>query len=213
MPDVRNSPIRILIVDDHPVVLAGLTSMLSTQPFFEVVGSASGGEEAMQMLRTQNADILLLDLRMSGMNGVDTLLAMKKERISVRAIILTSFETDEDIYRSVQAGAQGYLLKGAPQADVVEAIHTVHAGRRYFPRQIAARLAERIMRSDLTPRELEVLKMLARGLTNKEIGNVLAISGNTVRNHVNSIIEKLEVSDRTEAATTAIQRGIIEVSG
>lgn len=211
MSDLRSSPIRILIVDDHPVVLAGLTSMLSTQPDFEVVGSASGGEEALDMLRTRIADILLLDLRMPGMNGVDTLLAIRAERINVRSIILTSFETDEDIYRSVQAGAQGYLLKGAPQSDVVEAIHTVHSGRRYLPRHIAVRLAERIMRTDLTARELEVLHMLARGFTNKEIGNALEISGNTVRNHVNSIIEKLEVSDRTEAATTAIQRGIIEV--
>jgi len=199
-------------VDDHPVVLAGLTSMLTTQPDFEVVGSASGGEEALQMLRTQSADILLIDLRMPGMNGIETLAAIKANHIHVRSIILTSFETDEDIYRSVQAGAQGYLLKGAPQADVVEAIHTVHAGRRYLPSDIPARLAERMMRSDLTARELEVLHMLARGLTNKEIGNALRISGNTVRNHVNSIIEKLEVSDRTEAATTAIQRGLIEVS-
>ncbi|HET6205167.1 MAG TPA: response regulator transcription factor [Terracidiphilus sp.] len=211
-PDLRSFPIRILIADDHPVVLAGLTSMLSTQPDFEVVGSASGGEEALEMLHTRGADILLLDLRMPGMSGIETLLALKAQRSSVRAIILTSFETDEDIYRSVQAGAQGYLLKGAPQADVVEAIHTVHAGKRYFPGDIAARLAERMMRSDLTARELEVLHMLARGLTNKEIGSALCISGNTVRNHVNSIIEKLEVSDRTEAATTAIQRGIIEVS-
>jgi two-component system, NarL family, response regulator len=211
-PDLRSSPIRILIVDDHPVVLAGLTSMLSTQPDFEVVGSASGGEEALQVLAAQSADIVLLDLRMPGMSGIETLLALKAGRINVRSIILTSFETDEDIYRSVQAGAQGYLLKGAPQADVVDAIHTVHAGKRYFPSPIAARLAERMMRSNLTARELEVLNMLARGLTNKEIGSALQISGNTVRNHVNSIIEKLEVSDRTEAATTAIQRGIIEVS-
>jgi two-component system, NarL family, response regulator len=213
MPDLRSSPIRILIADDHPVVLAGLSSMLSTQPDLDVVGAAAGGEEALQMLRAHRADILLLDLRMPAMNGIDTLLAIRAERINVRAIILTSFETDEDIYRSVQAGAQGYLLKGAPQSDMVEAIHTVHAGRRYFPRHIAARLAERIMRTDLTPRELEVLHMLARGLTNKEIGSALSISGNTVRNHVNSIIEKLEVSDRTEAATTAIQRGLIEISG
>jgi DNA-binding NarL/FixJ family response regulator len=213
MAEPRSSPIRILIVDDHPVVLAGLTSMLSTQPDFEVVGSASSGEEALQLLRSGTADVMLLDLRMPGMSGIDTLHALKPNHIHVRPIILTSFETDEDIYRSVQAGAQGYLLKGAPQADVVEAIHTVHAGKRYFPRDIAARLAERLMRTDLTARELEVLQMLARGLTNKEIGNALRISGNTVRNHVNSIIEKLEVSDRTEAATTAIQRGIIEVAG
>lgn len=212
MPDLRSSPIRILIADDHPVVLAGLTSMLSTQPDLEVVGSAAGGDEALQMLRAHSADILLLDLRMPEMSGIDVLHAIRAERIAVRAIILTSFETDEDIYRSVQAGAQGYVLKGAPQSDMVDAIHTVHAGRRYFPRHIAARLAERIMRTDLTARELEVLNMLARGLTNKEIGGALNISGNTVRNHVNSIIEKLEVSDRTEAATTAIQRGIIEMS-
>ncbi|UWZ84146.1 response regulator [Occallatibacter riparius] len=199
-------------MDDHPVVLAGLTSMLSSQPDFEVVGSASSGEEALQMLRLQTADILLLDLRMPGMNGIETLVALRANHIAVRSIILTSFETDEDIYRSVQAGAQGYLLKGAPQAHMIEAIHAVCNGKRYFPSNIAARLAERLMRSELTAREHEVLQMLARGLTNKEIGSVLQISGNTVRNHVNSIIEKLDVSDRTEAAMTAVQRGLIEIS-
>jgi DNA-binding NarL/FixJ family response regulator len=212
MSDPRCTPIRILIVDDHPVVVAGLTSMLATQGGMEVLGSASSGEEAMEFLRTRRADVLLLDLRMPGMSGVDILHALKRAKINARAIILTSFETDEDIYRAVQAGAQGYLLKDAPQADMVEAIHAVNGGRRYFPRHIANRLAERMMRTNLTPRELEVLQMLARGLTNKEIGKALDISGNTVRNHVNSIIEKLEVSDRTEAATTAIHRGIIEIS-
>lgn len=213
MTELRNAPIRILVVDDHPVVLAGLTSMLGTQAGMEVAGSASSGEEAMEILRVKPADILLLDLRMPGMNGIDTLLALKRAKIAVRVIILTSFETDEDIYRAVQAGAQGYLLKDAPQFDMIDAIRAVHAGRRYIPRHIAARLAERMMRTNLTARELEVLQMLARGLTNKEIGSALEISGNTVRNHVNSIIEKLEVSDRTEAATTAIHRGIIEVNG
>jgi DNA-binding NarL/FixJ family response regulator len=164
------------------------------------------------MLRANPADLLLLDLRMPGMNGIETLHAIKRNKIDVRAIILTSYETDEDIYRAVQAGAQGYLLKDAPQSDMIVAIRAVHAGKRFFPRHIAARLAERMMRTNLTARELEVLNMLARGLTNKEIGNALNISGNTVRNHVNSITEKLEVSDRTEAATTAIHRGIIEVN-
>ena len=211
MSDTQKIPIRILIVDDHPVVLAGLTSMLGTQAQMEVAGSASSGEEALEMLRGLTADLLLLDLRMPGMNGIETLHALKRAKIDIRVIILTSFETDEDIYRAVQAGAQGYLLKDAPQPDMIDAIRTVHNGKRYFPRHIASRLAERMMRTNLTAREQEVLQMLARGLTNKEIGTALDISSNTVRNHVNSIIEKLEVSDRTEAATTAILRGIIEV--
>jgi len=212
MHDQREQPIRIFIVDDHPVVVAGLTSMLGTQTGMVVAGCASGGEEALEMLRSLAVDLLLLDLRMPGMNGVDTLHALSRANIHIRTIILTSYETDEDIYRAVQAGAQGYLLKDALQAEMVEAIWTVYAGKRYFPRHVADRLAERMTRSELTARELEVLHMLARGLTNKEIGAALDISGNTVRNHVNSIIEKLEVSDRTEAATSAIHRGIIDAS-
>jgi two-component system, NarL family, response regulator len=202
---------RIRIVDDHPVVRAGLTSMLGTQAELEVIGSASSGEEALAKLRQVEPDVLLLDLRMHGLSGVDTLMAMKRSAHDVRVIILTSFETDEDIYRAVQAGAHGYLLKDTSLREMVEAIRTVHAGKRYIPRDIAARLAERMMRTDLTPREIEILKLLSKGPTNKEIGRALSISENTVKNHVNSIIEKLEVSDRTEAATTAIQRGLISV--
>ncbi|HWT64984.1 MAG TPA: response regulator transcription factor [Terracidiphilus sp.] len=210
MPVQPQATVRLLIVDDHPVVVAGLTSMLGTQPSMQVVGSACCGEDAITFMRTHPIDVLLIDLRMPGMSGIDTLRALASARLNARAIILTSFETDEDIYRAVQAGAQGYLLKDAPQSDMIEAIWAVFNGKRYFPRSIAERLAERMMRTDLTTRELEVLQMLARGLTNKEIGRALDISGNTVRNHVNSIIAKLDVSDRTEAATTAIHRGLIE---
>ena len=211
MSATLTSTIRILIVDDHPVVRAGLTSMLSTQPDITVIGSASSGEEALAILARESVDILLLDLRMPGTNGVATLLSIKQRAIPVRTIVLTSYETDEDIYRAVHAGAGGYLLKDTPLREMLDAIHAVHAGNRYIPRHIASRLAERMMRSNLTAREMEILKMLTKGLTNKQIGHALGISDNTVRNHVNSIIEKLEVCDRTEAATTAIQRGLIDI--
>lgn len=209
MTQQTSDRIRILIVDDHPVVRAGLTSMLGTQADIEVIGSDASGDSALETLAKTPADVMLLDLRMPGLGGVKTIHALRRAGFPTRIIVLTSFETDEDIYRAVQAGAQGYLLKDTSLKEMVEAINTVHSGKRYIPGDIAARLAERMMRSELTARELEILQMLAKGLTNKQIARILNISDNTVKNHVNSVIEKLEVSDRTEAATTAIQRGII----
>ncbi len=204
--------IRILIVDDHPVVRAGLTSMLATQSDLEIAGVASSGEEALSLIERQTADLMLLDLRMPGMNGIDTLVALRKMSSPTRVIVLTNFETDEDIYRAVQAGAHGYLLKSTTQQEMIAAIHAVSGGERHFPPRIAARLAQRMSRSSLTVRELEILEMMAKGLTNKEIGSALQISGHTARNHVNNIIEKLAVADRTEAVTIAIQQGLIDVS-
>lgn len=203
--------IRIMIVDDHPVVRAGLTSMLSTQPGFVVAGSAANGAEAIALADSTAPDIILLDLRMPGMTGIEVLRALQQKGTTSRAIVLTSFETDEDIYQAVQAGAQGYLLKNSSQQELVGAIRAVHAGQRHLPPRITARLAERMMRSALTGRELEVLKMLLKGLTNKQIARALSISGNTARNHVNSIIEKLEVADRTEAVTLALRQGLVQL--
>lgn len=204
--------IRLLIVDDHPVVRAGLRSMLTTQPEIEVIGAAASGGEAMRLLRNVEADVVLLDLRMSGMSGLETIHQVRGMKDPPRILVLTSFDTDEDIYQAVAAGAQGYVLKDAPQEQLLEAIHAVHVGRRYFPADIAARLTERMGRDQLTPRELEVLHLVAKGLTNKEIGRTLGISDNTARNHVNSIIEKLQVSDRTEAATIAMRQGLLSIS-
>lgn len=204
--------IRILIVDDHPVVRAGLSSMLSTHKDLEVVGSAASAEDALLMIEQNRPDVLLLDLRMPGMSGIALLHALKKLPDSPRAVILTSYEMDEDIYRAIQAGAYGYLLKNTAQSEMIAAIQAVHTGKHHIPPHIAARLAERMARSTLTNREVEILEMLVKGFTNKQIGKALHISENTARNHINSIIEKLEVSGRTEAATTAIQQGIVHVS-
>lgn len=204
--------IRIMIVDDHPVVRAGLVSMLSTQPGINVVGSASSGVEALALLEKIAPDVILMDLRMPGMTGLEAIRQINTRRDPPRIIVLTSFDTDEDIYQSVGAGAHGYVLKDAPQDRLLEAINVVHARGRYFPADIASRLTERMARSNLTPREHEVLQLVAKGLTNKQIGLAIGISDNTARNHVNSIIEKLEVSDRTEAATIAMRQGLISLT-
>ena len=201
-----------MIIDDHPVVRAGLASMLSTQPGIEVVSSASGGLEALTLLDTFVSDVILMDLRMPGMSGVEVIRAINSRQDPPRVLVLTSFDTDEDIYQSVGAGAYGYILKDAPQDRLLEAISAVYEKKRYFPTDIAAKLTERMARSNLTPREHQVLQLVAKGLTNKEIGRAFGISDNTARNHVNSIIEKLDVSDRTEAATIAIRQGLVSIT-
>lgn len=205
----KTSAIRILIIDDHPVVRAGLASMLSTRPDIDVVGSASSGPEALALLDKVVPDVILVDLRMPGMSGLEVIRTINLRTAPPRIIVLTSFDTDEDIYQSVGAGAQGYVLKDTPQDGLLEAIQVVNAKGRYFPADIETRLTARMARSNLTQREHEVLQLVAKGLTNKEIGHAFGISDKTARNHVNSIIEKLEVSDRTEAATIAMRQGLV----
>jgi two-component system NarL family response regulator len=206
------TPIRLLIVDDHPVVRAGLSSMLGKQSGLKLLGAAASAEEALLLLERCPADVILLDLRMPKINGIEALSLFRNLDPAPNVIILSSFELEEEIYRAVQAGARGYLLKETSRDEMVAAIVAVHAGRQYFPPEIANRLSDRTHRSALSAREVEILEMLSRGFTNKEIGRAFEISSNTVRNHINNINQKLEVCDRTEAASVAIKLGIIPLS-
>jgi two-component system, NarL family, response regulator len=204
--------VRLLIVDDHPVVRAGLNSMLRKQSGLKVIGSVHGGREALELLSIEAVDVMLLDLRMPNMDGIGTLRALHKLPNPPQVVVLSNFEYDEDIYRAVEAGARGYLLKDTSRDEIIAAINAVHTGNTHFPRRIADRLSERKHRPCLSPREVQILELLSKGLTNKDIGRALDISQFTVRNHVNRILTKLEVSDRTEASTVAIEQGILPIS-
>ena len=203
--------IRLLIIDDHPIVRFGLTALLSLHDDIEMAGTAESGREALNLLRKTTVDIILVDLRMPGFSGIETLNAIRQIAPAIRCIVLSSFEFDEEIYAAVKAGAKGYLHKEAPADEILKAIRSVHSGRRAFPRRIAERLSNERMTAGLSPREREVLELVAKGLTNKEVANTLNLSQFTVRNHLNHITEKLEVTDRTEAIVVAIQTGIISV--
>jgi two-component system NarL family response regulator len=204
--------IRILVADDHAVVRMGLVSLIHSEPDLEVVGEAEDGRQALEAFQAARPDVVLADLRMPVMDGVAMTQAMCRESPSTRVIILSSYEGDEEIYRALEAGARGYLLKKDSLGDdVLKAIRAVHGGQRYIPPAVAATLAERMHRSELTPRELDVLKAVASGMSNKRIADLLAITEGTVKIHVTNILSKLAVSDRTEAVTAAIRRGILRL--
>jgi DNA-binding NarL/FixJ family response regulator len=204
--------IRVLVVDDHPVVRLGLGSMLDSQKGISVVGMVASGREALSSLARLRPEVVLMDLRMPEMDGVDAIVALRAADANIKILVLTNYQMDEDIFNALQAGALGYLLKSAPQEEIVQAIRSVHLGKRCIPPAIAAKLAERSSHSALSVREAEVLQFVARGLTNKQIGTILFISDKTVRNHVISLMEKLEANDRTEAVTIAIRKGLIRVA-
>lgn len=203
--------IKILIVEDHHIVRQGLTALLKTVTGFEVVGEASDGEQAVDLHRRHKPDVTLMDLRLPKMNGVEAITRIRADFPAARIVVLTTFDGDEDIYRALQAGAKGYLLKGMDLAELSEAIRTVHAGRTRIPARVAEKLAERMSGATLTAREMEVLRLIVAGKSNKDIGNALFISEATVKTHVNSLLSKMGVEDRTQAATTALQRGLVHL--
>jgi two-component system NarL family response regulator len=201
--------IRVLVVDDHPVVRRGLFSMLNGESGISVVGMACSGEEGVHLAEKLRPDVILLDLRMPNMSGVEVIVALRAASPDRKILVLTNYQLDEDVFNALEAGALGYLLKSASQEEVIEAIVAVSQGRRRIPTALAMRLAERVGRSALSAREQEVLELVVHGLTNKEIGHKLYISDITARNHVISLIAKLDAKDRTEAATIAIRRGLV----
>jgi len=201
--------IRILVVEDHHVVRQGLMALIGTVPGLEIVAEAADGNEAIRQFRQHQPDITLMDLRLPNLAGVDAIGAIRGEFPAARIIVLTTFDGDEDIYRALQAGARGYLLKGMDAEELIDAIRTVHAGKTRIPAPVAQRLAGRMGGQELTARETEVLKQIVAGKSNREIGAVLFISEATVKTHINSLLGKLGVTDRTQAATTALQRGIV----
>jgi DNA-binding NarL/FixJ family response regulator len=210
------TPIRILVADDHPIVRDGLVAILGTQPDFEVVGEASNGLDVIRQMNRLSPDVLLLDLEMPEMDGVEALRRLRETHPGARTIVFTAFDTDERILGAVQAGAQGYLLKGAPREQLFEAVRVVNAGGSLLQPVVASKLLRRISEGPasspdaLTPRELEVLRLMVRGQQNKEIASELVISERTVKFHVSSILHKLGAGNRTEAVTMAIQQGLVE---
>jgi DNA-binding NarL/FixJ family response regulator len=206
-----SNAIKIMIVEDHAVVRQGLAALLAITPDFTVVAQAADGRQAIEQFRRHQPDVTLMDLRLPNMTGVEAIARIRIDFPQARIIVLTTFDGDEDIYRALQAGARGYLLKGMTAEELIEAIRSVHAGKSRIPAPVAERLAERMSAPTLTGRETEVLELIVGGNSNKEIASALAISEATVKTHINSLLSKLGVTDRTQAATTALQRGIVHL--
>jgi two-component system, NarL family, response regulator len=208
---MNDTRIRILIVDDHAVVREGLAAMIARRPDMQVVAEAENGLRAVELAHQHQPDVILMDLRMPHMGGVEAIAHIRAEKPNARIIVLTTYDGDEDIYRALQAGARAYLLKDTPRDDLLEAIRAVHAGQKRLPPEVAAKLVERVTAPELTPRELEVLNLIVKGNSNKEIGTALGIAEGTVKIHVNNLLGKLGVADRTQAVTEALKRGIVHL--
>jgi DNA-binding NarL/FixJ family response regulator len=206
---VTKDAIRVLVVEDHNVVRQGLVALLNLVEDIQVVGEAADGEEAVVQFRSHHPDVTLIDLRLPKLSGVEVIQRVRSETPQARFVVLTTYDGDEDIYRALKGGAKAYLLKGMTTEELITTIRAVHSGRSHIPAAIAERLAERMGTEDLTPRESQVLEQIVTGKSNKEIATELAITEATVKTHINTLLGKLGVEDRTQAATAAIRRGIV----
>ncbi len=207
----EGQPIRILIADDHPVVRQGLAVIIDTEPGMIVVAQAKNGREAVDMYRRERPHVALIDLKMPELDGVATITEIHREFPRAALLVLTTFDRDEDISRSLRAGAKAYLLKDAPPAELVEAIRSVYLGNRHLPEAICNKLLDSMLYPNLTHREFEVLRLMTSGESNREIGDDLFITEGTVKSHVNNILSKLGVSDRTQAVVSALKRGLVQL--
>jgi DNA-binding NarL/FixJ family response regulator len=207
----QNRKIGVLVADDHFIVRMGLTALVKTEPGIEVVAEAADGAQAVEHYAEFQPDLVLMDLRMPRKDGIQATSEIRQRFPEARILMLTTFDGDEDIHKALEAGAQGYVLKDSTSESLIPALRAVAAGKRWIPRDIAARLAFRNTFEELTDREVQVLQQLAKGLANKEIADVFGITEYTVKDHIKNILGKLRVADRTEAVTAAIQRGIIHL--
>ena len=210
MPDIPQ-PLRLLLVDDHFVVRSGLAASLALEDDMSVIAEAADAKEAVSAYETHSPDVVLMDLQMGETNGVEAVAKICQDHPAARILVFSSFARDEDIYRAIRAGALGYLQKAAPREDLLEAVRQVSRGNRYLPREIAQRLADRLNRPEPSPREREVLALIAKGRSNKEVASDLGLSEDTVKRHVSNLMAKLGAQDRTQAVTEALRRGLIEV--
>jgi len=208
----KKHTIRVMLVDDHPAFRKGLAALIGTENDLEVVAETGAGNEAIELFRRHKPDITLMDLRLPGMGGVEATIAIRKEFPDARVIVLTTFDMDEDIYRAMDSGAKSYLLKDTPEDELAATIRAVHAGEEKLAPKLAERLAQRQKRPELSQREMEVLQLLVRGRSNKEIASSLFITEDTVKAHLKTLFVKLGVQDRTDAAITAIRRGIVHLN-